>query len=82
METPVKPQDVKIVQGQSGKGLQYTCACGCVNWNHLEMSSAVWACRNCGRVLSGNFPALVKSYLALEKQDEEAAAPADSAASQ
>jgi ribosomal protein L37AE/L43A len=81
MDAPVKPEDLKVVQGHSGRGLQYTCSCGCVNWNHLEMSSALWACRNCGRVFSTNFPALVKSYLALEKPSEEAAAPTDSAAS-
>lgn len=75
MDAPVKPEDLKVVQGQSGKGLQVMCSCGCLNWNHLEMSSALWSCRNCGRVLSNNFPALVKSFLALEKPVEETAAP-------
>lgn len=74
MGAPVNPEDLKIVQGQSGKGLQIVCPCGCVNWNHLEMSSALWACRNCGRVFTTNFPALVKSYVALQKKDEEKAA--------
>lgn len=71
MGAPVNPEDLKIVQGQSGKGLQVVCSCGCVNWNHLEMSSALWACRNCGRAFTTNFPALVKSYVALQKKDEE-----------
>ena len=74
MDAPVRPEDLKVVQGHRGRGLQYVCSCGCLNWNHLEMTSALWACRNCGRAFTANFPALVKSYLALEKHDEETAA--------
>ena len=78
MYDPVKPQDLKVVQGHSGRGLQLVCACGCLNWNHLESPEAVWQCRNCPRVFTQNFPALAREFLALEKQ---AAAPADPAAS-
>ena len=41
MNLPVGPADVTIVQGASGKGLQVTCVCGAVNWNHLEMRTAL-----------------------------------------
>jgi len=37
-----------IVDGKSGKGLQVVCSCGCVNWNHVEITEATWPCRNCG----------------------------------
>jgi hypothetical protein len=71
MEYPVRPEDVKVVQGASGKGLQVTCACGCVNWNHVEVSAALWVCRNCGQVLSNYFPGLVRKVLSLPKPEAE-----------
>lgn len=79
MNSPVRPEDLKIVQGNSGKGLQIVCSCGCVNWNHLEMPAAEWSCRNCRRVFTRNFPALVRDFLALQKQGE--AVPTSSPAS-
>jgi hypothetical protein len=66
MKFPVGPEDVKIVEGNSGKGLQVVCECGCVNWNHIEIGEATWWCRNCGRVLSHNFPGLVAKVRALQ----------------
>jgi hypothetical protein len=60
MKFPVGPEDVKIVAGNSGNGLQVVCSCGCVNWNHVEITEATWPCRNCGRILSHNFPGLVE----------------------
>ena len=71
MNLPVEPEDVAIVQGASGKGLQVTCACGAVNWNHLEMRTALWPCRNCGRILSNYFPGLVVKVLKLQKSPSE-----------
>jgi len=75
MNFPVRPEDVKIVKGQSGQGLQVTCDCGCVNWNHVQVLEATWRCRNCQRVFTHYFPALVEKVLALHQQ----AASADSA---
>ena len=72
MNLPVGPDDVKIVQGASGKGLQVTCVCGAVNWNHLEMNTALWPCRNCERVLSNYFPGLVEKTLKLQKVEAAA----------
>lgn len=71
MNFPVGPDDVKIVQGASGKGLQVMCSCGAVNWQHVEMQTALWPCRNCERVLSNYFPGLVAKVLAQQKQDAE-----------
>jgi len=67
MNLPVGPEDVTIVQGASGTGLQVTCVCGAVNWSHLEMRTALWPCRNCERVLSNYFPGLVEKVLKLQK---------------
>jgi hypothetical protein len=67
MKFPVGPEEVKIVEGNSGKGLQVVCSCGCVNWNHVEITEATWPCRNCGRVLSHDFPGLVARVKALPK---------------
>lgn len=64
MNFPIGPEDVKIVQGNSGRGLQVVCSCGCVNWNHVEILEATWRCRNCARVFTHNFPALVARVLA------------------
>jgi ribosomal protein L37AE/L43A len=75
MDTPVRPEDLKVVQGHSGQGLQYVCpSCGCINWNHLDMPEAIWACRNCGRVFTYDFPLLVEQFRALEKTASEAPA--------
>jgi hypothetical protein len=77
MQFPVRPEDAKVIQGASGKGLQITCTCGCVNWNHLEVSASEWRCRNCGQVISEYFPGLVVKVLAIEKPE---AAPESSPA--
>jgi dissimilatory sulfite reductase (desulfoviridin) alpha/beta subunit len=66
MQFPVQPEDVKIVQGASGKGLQVTCVCGAVNWNHIEIQIAQWYCRNCGRLITSYFPGLVEKVLKLQ----------------
>lgn len=66
MKFPVGPEDIKVVEGHSGKGLQVVCSCGCVNWNHMEIAEATWPCRNCGQVLSYNFPGLVEKVKALQ----------------
>ena len=74
MNFPIGPEDVKdvkIVQGASGKGLQVMCVCGAVNWQHLEMQTALWPCRNCERVLSNYFPGLVVKVLAQQKPTTE-----------
>lgn len=76
MHFPVEPEDVQIVPGASGRGLQVRCVCGAVNWNHVEIQESLWSCRNCGRVFTQYFPGLVVKVLAREK----AAAPAESAA--
>lgn len=72
MEYPVKAEDVKLVQGASGKGLQVVCACGCVNWNHVEVSISLWICRNCGRTLSNHFPGLVSEVLSRQAPEPQA----------
>jgi len=59
--SPLRPEDVKIVPGgHSGNGLQITCSCGCVNWNHIEISEPIWKCRNCGRIFTQYYPGLVR----------------------
>lgn len=78
MNFPIGPEDVTIVGGHSGRGLQVMCPCGCVNWNHVEISEATWRCRNCARVFTYNYPALVLKVLAQQKQ--EAPAPVSGAA--
>jgi hypothetical protein len=67
MNFPVAPKDVKVVQGRSA-GLQVTCACGCSNFNYLDPQDTLWECRNCGQVLTDDFPRLLERALALEKQ--------------
>jgi len=69
MNFPVEPADVRVVEGHSGKGLQVLCSCGCVNWNHIEITEATWPCRNCGRILSYNFPGLVERVMAVAKPE-------------
>lgn len=71
MQFPIGPEDVKIVQGASGRGLQVMCVCGAVNWNHLEMRTALWPCRNCERVFTQDFPGLVAKVLKLQKTAAE-----------
>lgn len=78
MKLPVQPEDVKIVQGQSGRGLQFVCDCGCINWQHVEILEATWTCRNCRQILAYNFPALVQKALARAKQEAPASAPSAS----
>ena len=72
----LRPGDVRIVEGHSGRGVQLTCSCGCINWNHLEIREATWRCRNCHRVFTHYFPGLVSKVLALGSQE----APAEAAA--
>lgn len=79
MNFPVRPEDVKVVQGRS-KGLQVVCSCGCTNFNYLDPQDSVWRCRNCRQVLSFDFPRLLQRVLALEKQ--AAAAPGGGAAAE
>jgi len=65
MQFPVRAEDVKIVQGESGKGLQVVCSCGAVNWNHLEIQDSLWRCRNCKQVFTDYYPGLVEKFLKL-----------------
>jgi len=77
MNFPVGAEDVKVVQGRS-TGLQVMCTCGCVNFNYLDPQDTLWRCRNCRKVLSNDFPRLLQSAVALQKQaaaSEAAAAP-------
>jgi hypothetical protein len=77
MRLPVEPEDVKIVQGSSGRGLQVQCSCGAINWNHIEILESEWPCRNCGQVFTHYFPGLVQKVLAQQKaQAEQATQPA------
>jgi len=69
MNFPVQMEDVQIIQGRS-KGLQVTCACGCINFNYLDPQDTIWRCRNCGRILSHDFPRLLESRL--QKQNAAA----------
>lgn len=82
MRFPVEPQDVQIVQGSSGRGLQVRCVCGAVNWNHVEIQESLWACRNCSRVLTHYFPGLAAKVLAREQSEAAAREPATPAASE
>lgn len=75
MYVPVKLGELTVVQGHSGRGLQVTCTCGCVNWNHLEMNDPIWKCRNCGRVFTYTFPLLVQAYMAAQKTEKPPTAP-------
>jgi hypothetical protein len=74
MNFPVGADDVKVVRGRS-TGLQVMCACGCVNFNYLDPQDTLWRCRNCGKVLSNDFPRLLEGALALQKQATTAATP-------
>ena len=76
MHFPVELEDVQIVPGASGRGLQMRCVCGAVNWNHIEIQESLWTCRNCGRIFTQYFPGLVVKALDREK----AATPAAGAA--
>lgn len=71
MNFPVGVDDVKVVQGRS-TGLQVVCRCGCVNFNYLDPQDTVWKCRNCPQILSYDFPRLLESALARQKQTESA----------
>jgi hypothetical protein len=35
--------------------------------NYLDHQDTLWKCRNCGKVLSGDFPRLLESTLALQQ---------------
>ena len=74
MNYPVSPEDVKVVQGHAGRGLQVVCSCGCVNLSYPESVVPVWRCRNCGRVLSPDFQRLVEKALALQAAEPAPAA--------
>ncbi len=67
MNFPVEAEDVKVVHGRS-TGLQVVCTCGCVNFNYLDPQDTLWRCRNCRKVLSNDFPRLLESAMAREKQ--------------
>lgn len=67
MNFPVGPEDVKVVAGRSS-GLQVMCECGCVNFNYLDPQDTVWRCRNCRKMLSSDFPRLLESAMARQKQ--------------
>ena len=71
MSFPVRAEDVKIVAGRS-KGLQVECSCGCVNFNYLDPQDTLWACRNCGRVLSYDFPRLLEKAVSLSQSQAPA----------
>jgi hypothetical protein len=67
MNFPVGAEDVKVVHGRS-TGLQVVCTCGCVNFNYLDPQDTLWRCRNCCQVLSNDFPRLLESAMARDKQ--------------
>jgi hypothetical protein len=75
MSFPVGVDDVKVVQGRS-TGLQVMCNCGCINFNYLDPQDTLWKCRNCGQILSNDFPRLLEA--ALERKKEQAAAASTS----
>jgi hypothetical protein len=79
MNFPVSPEDVKVVQGRS-TGLQVVCTCGCVNFNYLDPQDTLWRCRNCTQVLSNDFPRLLESAVARQKQAAAPPVPAPPAA--
>ncbi len=74
MNFPVAPEDVKVVHGHAGRGLQVICDCGCVNLSYPESVEPAWHCRNCGRILSQDFPRLVEKTLALQSPEPAPAA--------
>jgi hypothetical protein len=75
MNFPVGAEDVKVVHGRS-TGLQVVCTCGCVNFNYLDPQDTLWRCRNCRKVLSNDFPRLLESAVARQKQIVATAAAA------
>jgi hypothetical protein len=79
MNFPLSAEDVKVVHGRS-TGLQVVCTCGCVNFNYLDPQDTVWRCRNCGQVLSNDFPRLLEAAVARQKQMAAAEAVATSPA--
>lgn len=74
MNFPVGADDVKVVKGRS-TGLQVVCSCGCVNFNYLDPQDTLWECRNCRQVLSYDFPRLLESAVAKQKQSAAAGTP-------
>jgi len=71
MGFPVRPEEVKVVQGRS-TGLQVVCACGCINFNYLDPQDTLWRCRNCRRVLSYDFPRLLEAAAKLHQRAKAA----------
>jgi hypothetical protein len=67
MNSPLLPEDVKVVHGHAGRGLQVVCSCGCINLNYPESTVPTWRCRNCGALLTGDFPRLATAVLAAKK---------------
>jgi hypothetical protein len=67
----LRSEEVKIVHGHSGQGLQLTCSCGCVNWQHVESREAKWTCRNCGQAFTHFFPRLVERVLELQRRETQ-----------
>jgi len=47
----------------------------------VEIKQATWCCRNCGRVFTYNFPALVEKVLSRQKQEATVTTPAGEPAS-
>lgn len=75
----VHPEQVGVAPGHSGRGLQVTCdVCGTLNWNHIELQTCEWKCRNCGRLFTSYFPGLVRQVL----QRQAAATPQQEAVPQ
>jgi len=75
MQFPVAPEDAKLVHGHAGRGIQVVCSCGCVNLDYPESTVPTWRCRNCGQLLSDDFPRLVAAVLAAQREEPAAAPP-------
>jgi hypothetical protein len=76
MVFPVRAEDVKVVHGHAGTGVQVVCSCGCINMNYPEQSEPTWRCRNCRRVITYDFRTLVEQVMALQKNEVTADAAA------
>jgi len=69
MDFPVTTDNVKVVHGHAGRGLQAVCSCGCINLNYPESTDPVWRCRNCRQVITYDFPRLAAAVLAAQKPE-------------
>jgi hypothetical protein len=69
MNSPVMPEEVKVVHGHAGRGLQVVCSCGCINLNYPESTDPTWRCRNCGRLITADFTRLAAAVLAAQRQE-------------